>query len=313
MATTFLRLSVSYLLDPLPPKGAEKKSSDEPEPPRKQNVFHISEIPRWMQWDPYILHGYRAQLDSFERCFWSLFYLHNESINTWSHMLPGLYFLTVLLAIDYWITQLPLEVPVADILAIQTYVAGTAGCLIFSAAFHATNAHSPEVAHAFLKLDYLGIVLTISTTCISVAYFGLYGEPAMQALYIVFTIFSAVMAFWVALDRRMDGARAGPWRATVFFFLAASGLAPICHVAWNEGWSGLTRIPLDSLSVTCTSYAIGTAAYVTRFPEKFWPERFDLIGASHQIFHILVAFGQMVHLFGLREVLLRVHMNVCTV
>ncbi|GFF31235.1 hypothetical protein IFM51744_01377 [Aspergillus udagawae] len=46
------------------------------------------------------------------------------------------------------------------------------------------------------------------------------------------------MVFWVALDPRMDGARAGPWRAAVFFLLATSGLALIFHVAWDEGSAG---------------------------------------------------------------------------
>ncbi|KAF7181249.1 hypothetical protein CNMCM7691_000467 [Aspergillus felis] len=313
MAMTSVRLTFAYLLSPSSPKVVEKSPVNVSVSPKKERVFHASQIPAWMQWDPYILRGYRAQLDSYEQCFWSLFYLHNESVNTWSHMIPGMYFLTLLLAIDYWIIQLPLEVPVIDILAIQTYVAGTAGCLIFSAAFHATNAHSPEVAHAFLKLDYLGIVMTITTTCISVTYFALYSYPVLQVTYILFTLLCAATIFWVALDPRMDGARAGPWRAAVFFLLATSGLAPVFHVVWTEASSGLIRIPLDSLTVTCSSYAVGTAVYVTRFPERFWPARFDLIGASHQIFHILVAFGQIVHLFGLREVLLRVHMGMCAV
>ncbi|KAB8072368.1 hemolysin-III related-domain-containing protein [Aspergillus leporis] len=264
MAMASLRLSMSSLLTLSPPKWEKKRSVDGRKPLLKQRVFHASQVPGWMQWDTYILHGYRAQLNSFERCFWSLFYLHNESVNTWSHLVPGLYFLILLLAIDYWITQVPLEVPVVDIVAIQTYVAGTAGCLIFSV-----------------------------------------------TAYILFTVFCAVMPFWVALNPQMDGARAGPWRATLFILLATSGLAPIIHVAWAEGPPGPMRIPLDILTVTCSSYAIGTAAYVTRFPERYWPERFDLIGASHQVFHILVAFGQIVHLFGQRELLIRVNLNMC--
>ncbi|OJJ96373.1 hypothetical protein ASPACDRAFT_34852 [Aspergillus aculeatus ATCC 16872] len=262
-----------------------------------------------MQWDPYIKHGYRAQLNSFRRCFWSLFHLHNESVNTWSHILPGVYFLVILLAIDYWIAPLPFEVPLSDILAVQTYVAGTAGCLVFSATFHATNAHSPEVARAFLKLDYFGIVLTISTTCISVAYFALHGSPLYQSIYILFTLFCAAMVFSVLLDAGMDGARAGPWRATVFILLAASGFAPIFRVVFWAGEEpcGWSRIPGESLIVTCSSYALGTIVYITRFPEAYWPSRFDLVGASHQIFHVLVAFGQIVHLFGLREMLRRIH------
>ncbi|QRD86233.1 hemolysin-III related-domain-containing protein [Aspergillus flavus] len=268
-----LRLALTCFLTPSPPKATENFHAANTEPPQKKQVFHASEIPEWMQWDPYIQHGYRTQLNSFKQCFLSLFYMHNESVNTWSHIVLEISFLILLLAIDYWIAQLPFKVPFSDMLAIQSYVAGTAGCLVFSAAFHTTNAHSPEVARAFLKLDYFGIVLTISTTCISVAYF----TSTLQLAYILFTVLCAAMVFCITLDVGMDGARAGPWRATVFLLLAASDLAPIFHVGWNEGKCGLFRIPLDSLTVTCSSYAIGTLAYVTRFPERYWPGRFDLI------------------------------------
>ncbi|THC92439.1 hypothetical protein EYZ11_008081 [Aspergillus tanneri] len=177
-----------------------------------------------------------------------------------------MYFAALILVVEYWASPLLFDAPFFDIMAIQMYVVGTAGCLLFSAAFHAANAHSEKIAAAFLKLDYLGIIMAISTTCISITYFGLYGSPFLQVT------------------------------ALVFFLLAASGLAPIFHVAVFEGTAGLEKFPLKSLSVTCSSYAVGTTAYVSRFPERFWPRRFDLLGASHQIFHILVAFGQIVHL-----------------
>ena len=45
-------------------------------------------------------------------------------------------------------------------------------------------------------------------------------------------------------------------RATVFILLAASGLAPILHVSCAEGSAGLLRIPLNSLVLACTSYAV---------------------------------------------------------
>ncbi|KAI9039418.1 hemolysin-III family protein [Aspergillus affinis] len=308
MASESLRLGLSFLLKPSS-QNEEKQKTPRPVAPVKQQVFHISHLPKWMQLDPYIMHWYRPQLDSFEDCFWSLFYLHNESINTWSHLLPGTYFVTLLLAVEYWVSHLPFDVTLADVLAIQSYIAGTAGCLIFSAVFHATNAHSEEVATVFLKLDYLGIIMTISTTCTSVTYFGLYDSPFLQMMYISFTVICATLVFWVALDPRMDGAHAGHWRAAVFLLLAASGLAPICHVSLLEGVAGLNKFPLETLSVTCTSYAVGTIVYISRFPERVWPLKFDLLGASHQIFHILVAFGQFVHLYGLRESLIQCHLD----
>ncbi|KAA8649468.1 uncharacterized protein ATNIH1004_002139 [Aspergillus tanneri] len=199
-----------------------------------------------------------------------------------------MYFAALILVVEYWASPLLFDAPFFDIMAIQMYVVGTAGCLLFSAAFHAANAHSEKIAAAFLKLDYLGIIMAISTTCISITYFGLYGSPFLQVTYISMTMFCAALVFRVALDPHMDGAHSGPWRALVFFLLAASGLAPIFHVAVFE---------------------VGTTAYVSRFPERFWPRRFDLLGASHQIFHILVAFGQIVHLYGLRDILLQCSLN----
>ncbi len=67
----------------------------------------------------------------------------------------------------------------------------------------------------------------------------------------------------------------GASRAAVFTLLATSGFIPIFHLIYLESTQGLFRVPIDSLTVSCTSYAIGTAAYVTRFPEKYCLKRFD--------------------------------------
>ncbi len=37
----------------------------------------------------------------------------------------------------------------------------------------------------------------------------------------------------------------------------------------------------------------------TRFPEAWRPGRFDLWGASHQLFHVLVVLSAVVHLYGI--------------
>lgn len=115
-----------------PPKLPEKFPLKKSTPLPEKRVFDISEIPKWMQLDPYIRRGYRNQLNSFRRCFWSLFYLNNETVNIWSHALPGISFLDILLATDYWIAQSGPQVKASDLLAIQSYVAGDTGCLIFS-------------------------------------------------------------------------------------------------------------------------------------------------------------------------------------
>ena len=45
-------------------------------------------------------------------------------------------------------------------------------------------------------------------------------------------------------------------RAAVFILLATRGFAPVFHVSCAEGSAGLLRIPLNSLVLACTSYAV---------------------------------------------------------
>ena len=46
------------------------------------------------------------------------------------------------------------------------------------------------------------------------------------------------------------------------------------------------------------SYFIGAILYAIRFPEKFFPIKYDYIGSSHQLFHILVLLGATFHYYG---------------
>ena len=100
-----------------------------------QLILHIEDLPLWMQGDPLIRRGYRRQSDSFQACFWSLFYSHNELINIWSHLLPGCFFLGLLLAVDYSTLLGDAEIPAADSWMIQIYVAGVTSCLLLSVSY----------------------------------------------------------------------------------------------------------------------------------------------------------------------------------
>lgn len=97
-----------------------------------QRVVFFEDLPEWMQSDPYIRQGYRQQLSSFKKCYESLFYLHNETVNIWSHLIVGLFFVSLLLATDYSILRDCPQISASDTLAIQSYLAGAAGCLFLS-------------------------------------------------------------------------------------------------------------------------------------------------------------------------------------
>lgn len=100
-----------------------------------QQILSWEDLPQWMQSDLYIRRGYRRQLDSFSACLQSIFYLHNESVNIWSHLLPTIFYLAVLLATDYSTLHNGVDLSAADNAVLQTYIAGSITCLALSVRF----------------------------------------------------------------------------------------------------------------------------------------------------------------------------------
>lgn len=48
-------------------------------------------------------------------------------------------------------------------------------------------------------------------------------------------------------------------------------------------------------------YGVGAFFFATRFPESKWPGKFDIFLSSHQIFHVLVVMGSVVHFAGVLD------------
>jgi adiponectin receptor len=94
--------------------------------------LHINNIPGWMQADPYIQLGYRAQTDSFLACLFSLFYPHNEFVNSWSHLIRAIFYATLLLSRASSVLFVDVDVSSTDARIVQMYIAGTSACLFFS-------------------------------------------------------------------------------------------------------------------------------------------------------------------------------------
>ena len=97
-----------------------------------KNILPWEPLPKWMQSDPYIRRGYRPQYNSFSACLQSLFYLHNQTVNIWSHLLPTLGYFLALIGTDYSILTSGVKTSAAKNAAIQSYVVASVFCLLFS-------------------------------------------------------------------------------------------------------------------------------------------------------------------------------------
>ncbi|KAK0643908.1 hypothetical protein B0T16DRAFT_392359 [Cercophora newfieldiana] len=136
-------------------------------------LVEIHNLPLWMQKEAHILRGYRPEFRSFRRCYHSLFYIHNETVNIWSHLLTGtgfLFFLAWTAAPEYYGG---FSFADGDLRGVQFFLlAATPETNIFDivqASYHCLSCHSEHVANQCLKLDLLGIVTgTTGTTIIFV-------------------------------------------------------------------------------------------------------------------------------------------------
>ena len=60
-------------------------------------------------------------------------------------------------------------------------------------------------------------------------------------------------------------------------------------------------------------YLVGAAIYASRVPERFAPGKFDLIGHSHQIFHVLGVLGSLFVYLGLKKIMDEENTSKCAI
>ena len=141
------------------------------------------DLPSWQQDNHYIHSGYRPASNSFYKSFSSLGYLHNESVNIYSHLI-GAFLFSILGFVLYTIIRPRYGSATAgDVLAFGCFFLGAALCLGMSATYHAISNHSQHIARFGNKLDYVGIVFLITGSFIPSIYYGFYCQPRLQRAY----------------------------------------------------------------------------------------------------------------------------------
>lgn len=64
--------------------GSSKTNTEVPKIKNKTTLLHWQDMPKHLQFNPYILTGYRPLLTTWG-CLNSIFYMHNETINIVTH------------------------------------------------------------------------------------------------------------------------------------------------------------------------------------------------------------------------------------
>lgn len=328
----------------LTPKLVRKK---EPAPTEPRRLLSNTQVPVWYA-DCFILTGYRPVTLSIRFCLESLAYMHNETVNIYTHLIPAICSaILAVLASQYFASTFP-RATSTDTLVFQIYLATSVVCFGVSSLYHTLLCHSRYYRDLWVRIDYVAIVFQILGSFVPGIYVGFYCERHLQRLYwsMVSTHLKTSLPLnsdtekkkdWSALDsdrfcrpsptpavsrfprppdlqfHRHGSLRLRPDHPrSVYLSLPstrqASGAAVLlprrghcacrsCHLHCE--FFPKERIPGEEMDGESLANELRSSLNQTRFPEAWRPGKFDIWGASHQIFHVLVVISAMVHLYGI--------------
>ena len=232
----------------------------------------------------------------------SLFsYNPNKTVNIYTHLLGAHLFLALL----PWTPQLLHRYPTAtasDITAFSTFLLSAVTCLGLSATYHTISNHSHRIAKFGNQLDYLGIIILVVGSYLPTVHYGFHQcHPSLGRIYSAMMLLHGAACTVVTLKPRFRTPTYRPFRAGMFVLLGVSGMIPVVHGMRLYGGAAVldARIGLRWVLAEGAMYILGAGIYAARVPERWVPGRFDLVGASHQIFHCFVVAAAVAHLKGL--------------
>ncbi|KAH9577953.1 AdipoR/hemolysin-III-related [Trypanosoma melophagium] len=250
-------------------------------------------VPNYLKGNPYIITGYRAHYTTY-MCIRSLFMLHNETINVWTHVAGFILFLV--LSLILFTSALLFTGYFTHYIVYGIFSFGCVLCMACSSIYHLFLSHE-NTTLSFLtqQMDYYGISILIVTSFIPPLYIGFYCEPFFQVLYItaicVCGLGSLTVLSWPSFIKTSHCYL----RTCIYFVMALTGIIPLMHNLLFYPHNGETIQPIGGIILMFILYGVGVLFYTLRIPEQWYPGAFDIFLSSHQIWHVFVLAAATVH------------------
>ncbi|KAL7076309.1 hypothetical protein ACQ4LE_004212 [Meloidogyne hapla] len=264
---------------------------------------HFTGLPAWLQDNEFLHSGHRPQLGTFSSCFKSIFSLHTETGNIWTHIYGCVAFTGAFV----WLLSRPTNViSWPDKLIFSAFFVGAILCMGLSFSFHTVQCHSENVGRLFSKLDYSGISLLIIGSFVPWIYYAFYCRAFAMSFYIGMIVVLGIAAVVVSLWDKFAQPKFRPLRGGVFLAMGLSSVVPALHLALTDGFKWMfDYASFHWLLLMGCLYILGAAVYMARFPERCCPGKCDIICHSHQLFHIFVILAAAVHYHGILEIAMK--------
>ncbi|KAL5507028.1 IZH3 [Sanghuangporus vaninii] len=271
------------------------------------------DLPREWRSNPWVYHGYRfIPLHRWPIILLSLFALHNETVNIYTHMIPLLYnTIRFFPSLNY--ASVPADRPE------KIYTTFAMLCLFGSVVWHTMSGCAHQVGMELCaRVDYVGIGWLISASVGTVVYYGMSCHSQAALAYLSLCVITGIAGSIFPFMRWFNDPKFRVYRIAFFVGMTFTAFAPLIHLAHLYSVSETLSF-ISHISPSLLSYIIGLAFYATHFPERFvalYSERIarwtDWIGGgSHAIWHAFIVLAIYQHKWGMRDMKLGVDGEVC--
>ena len=250
-----------------------------------RRLYEYGEV-RWHQRsNPHILTGYLRDQTTFE-CLFNFSRRSNQLVNIWTHVIAAFY-VTIETVDDVVRGVAARGGNELDRVVFSLFNICFVACLLSSVAHHSFNSHRRKnLARKCFTLDW-SCCLATGCSCYALNAFCLFRRDPFWLAFYMFG-FAAVgflfLLFSLASPSLSDKKSRVKLTATMVFLCTL----PLVHCKFSAE-AELSRLIGRRYASNLSWQVVSAAAYAAHFPERCFPERFDLIGQSHNLWHVLCA------------------------
>ena len=233
------------------------------------------EIPIWTK-NRYIVSGYRKSNSNKLGCIISIFKIHNETINIWTHFIGLLYFLNNLI------------LNVNENTALVLYEIVCVICFGISTIYHTYMPYSQQNYMLLLKLDLISIILNIVTSNILIYHYWFWCYDYIKKIYYIISLLYLGVGFVILLN--VDIIKQYNY-ILAYYSLYNLGIVISYYHINIISHGNVNEIIKYNFIKPLQYFGIGFIIYTTKMPERIISQYFDIYGSSHQLWHIFSFMG----------------------
>jgi adiponectin receptor len=171
----------------------------------------------------------------------------------------------------------------------------------FSAWYHLNACQSEKMKYFWRKFDLVGIVLQIMGSQVPASYYIFYCE-ATRHYFWRYTSFSwtlcIIAGVLVMLPEGLKGKKSHYLCALAFLIAGWSTSPAIVHMQYYRDPSVMHEPQFSLWAIGGIMYSVGAIVYAIKFPECCAKGCFDIVGSSHQLFHISIFIAAVLHFYA---------------